>query len=254
MNSSDISIISEKMESMSVSHHVARHNKKLQKSRYSPYSKETNITIDKEMQKDEAIRLGVELSLFVAEAMVLLSDDIRSMLLFCLWLLKHAGKGITAPVVGRLIFVMIYVFETYIKPKNEIYQAGGKSNQWELFVKSSQNFVFGIRELDRIVLILRKRESSFGELVKTSDFEHYNQELKKLEETLRSAKNDSEAYGFSREAIKSNILYLWKSLLETSPPKVKVINPKNRILEMFKPLLIQAREDACSRLIASLHI
>ncbi|KAL9308365.1 hypothetical protein AtEden1_Chr1g0039201 [Arabidopsis thaliana] len=209
MNSSDISIISEKMESMSINR-VVRHNKKLPQSRYSPYSKETYLNIEKEMKKDEAKRLGVEFSLFVAEAMFLLSDDLRSMLLFCLWLLKDAGnKGLTAPVVVG-------------------------------------------REMDRIVSILGKRESSSCEEVKTSDLEHYNLELNKLEETLRSAKEVSEANGFAREAIKSNIVYLWKCLFETSQPNV--INLKNRILDMFTPLLIQVREDACSRLIASLHI
>jgi len=253
MNSSDISIISEKMESMSINR-VVRHNKKLPQSRYSPYSKETYLNIEKEMKKDEAKRLGVEFSLFVAEAMFLLSDDIRSMLLFCLWLLKDAGnKGITAPVVvGRLLCVVLHVFETYIKPKNRVYQADGKSNQWELILESSQKFFFGVREMDRIVSILGKRESSSCEEVKTSDLEHYNLELNKLEETLRSAKEVSEANGFAREAIKSNIVYLWKCLFETSQPNV--INLKNRILDMFTPLLIQVREDACSRLIASLHI
>ncbi|ANM63827.1 unnamed protein product [Arabidopsis thaliana] len=256
MNSSDISIISEKMESMSMNHRVVRHchNKKLQQSRYSPYSKENIIsTIEKEMQKDEAIRLGVELSLFVAETMVLLSDNLRSMLLFCLWVLTNAEcTYFTDPVVGRLHCVMLYVLETYIKPKNGVYLADVKSNQWEVFVKSCKSFVFGIRELDRIVLILGKRESSSCEVVKTSDFEHCNQELKKLEETLRSAKDVSEANGFAREVIKSNILCLWKSLFETSQPKV--INLKNRTLDMFKPLLNQAREITCSSLIASLHI
>ncbi|XP_019097961.1 PREDICTED: uncharacterized protein LOC104777465 [Camelina sativa] len=197
------------MESLSMTHCVVRNNKRLAQSRYSPYTKETNLN-NYEKQKKEAVRLGVDLSLSVAEAMFLLSDNMRSMLLFCLWLLKYAGnKDINAPVVGR--------------------------------------------ELDRFVLILRNRESSLGGVVKPSDFEHYNQELKKLEETLRSSKDVSaEANGFAREAIKSNILYLWKSLFETSQPKV--INPRTRILEMFRPLFNQPREDDCSSLIASLHI
>ncbi|XP_019094926.1 PREDICTED: uncharacterized protein LOC104757841 [Camelina sativa] len=197
------------MESLSVTHRVVRHSKRLPQSRYSPYAKDINLS-NYEKQKEEAVRLGVDLSLSVAEAMFLLSDDMRSMLLFCLWLLKYAGnKDINAPVVGR--------------------------------------------ELDRFVLILRNRESSRGGVVKPSDFEHYNQELKKLEETLRSSKDVSaEANGFAREAIKSNILYLWKSLFETSQPKVT--NPRTRILEMFRPLFNQPREDDCSSLIASLHI
>ncbi|XP_023633037.1 uncharacterized protein LOC17899873 isoform X1 [Capsella rubella] len=196
-----------------------RQNKNLQQSRFSPYTKETTILTK---QKEEAVRLGVELSLSVAEAMFLLSD-------------------------------VLYVFETYIKPKNGVYKHGGKSNQWELIVKSRKNFTFGIRELYRFVSILKNRDSSLdGDVViKQSDFEHYKEELKKLEETLRSSK-DVEVNGFAREAIKSNILYLWKSLFETSQPKV--INPCSRIREMFRPLLNQVREEVCSSLIASLHI
>ncbi|CAL9217459.1 unnamed protein product [Arabidopsis halleri] len=263
MNSSDISTISKKMESMSITHRVVRHDKRLPQSRYSPYilgsviatipyTKETDLTIER--QKDEAIRLGVELSLFVAEAMFILSDDLRSMLLFFPLVVKYAGYKNTndGPVVGRLFCVMLYVFETYIKPKNGVYQADGKSIQQELIGKSHQNFSFGIKELDCIVFVLGKRESSFGDVVKLqTDFEHYNQELKKLEETLRSAKDVSEANGFVRDEIKSNILHMWESLFETPS---KLIHPKVRMLEMFRPLLNQSRENICSRLIASLHI
>ncbi|XP_023633038.1 uncharacterized protein LOC17899873 isoform X2 [Capsella rubella] len=197
------------MESMSMTQRVVRfrQNKNLQQSRFSPYTKETTILTK---QKEEAVRLGVELSLSVAEAMFLLSDDIHTMLVFCLWLVKYAGnESVNAHVLGR--------------------------------------------ELYRFVSILKNRDSSLdGDVViKQSDFEHYKEELKKLEETLRSSK-DVEVNGFAREAIKSNILYLWKSLFETSQPKV--INPCSRIREMFRPLLNQVREEVCSSLIASLHI
>ncbi|AEE31786.1 hypothetical protein (DUF1184) [Arabidopsis thaliana] len=179
------------MESMSTTDRVVRNNKRLPQSRYSPYilrselstihnSKKTNLTIEK--QKEEAIRLGVELSLFMAEAMFILSDDLRSMLLLCPLIVKYAGFKYTndGPV----------------------------------------------------------REGSCGGVVKPSDFEHYNQEMKKLEEMLR-------------DEIKSNILHLWKSLFETP---IKLIYPEVRMLEMFKPLLNQSRESICSRLIASLDI
>lgn len=80
-----------------------------------------------EKQKEEAVRLGVEFSLLVAEAMFVLSDDIRSVLLFCFWLLKYAEKSdYNGPVVRRVFLVIEYVFETYIKPKNGVYQDGGK--------------------------------------------------------------------------------------------------------------------------------
>nr|ABE65397.1 hypothetical protein At1g35365 [Arabidopsis thaliana] len=153
MNSSDISTISKKMESMSTTDRVVRNNKRLPQSRYSPYilrselstihnSKKTNLTIEK--QKEEAIRLGVELSLFMAEAMFILSDDLRSMLLLCPLIVKYAGFKYTndGPVVGRLFCVMLHVFETYIKPKNGVYQVNGKSIQRELIGKCHQNFSF----------------------------------------------------------------------------------------------------------------
>ncbi|EFH67439.1 hypothetical protein ARALYDRAFT_891183 [Arabidopsis lyrata subsp. lyrata] len=99
------------MESISMTDHVrvVRHNIRLPQSRYifslvisfiisfesllsfiSEYSIliyyficRTDLNKEKEKPKEEAIQLGVELSLFVAEAMFLLSDDLRSTLHFC---------------------------------------------------------------------------------------------------------------------------------------------------------------------------
>ncbi|KAG7593945.1 hypothetical protein ISN45_Aa01g027290 [Arabidopsis thaliana x Arabidopsis arenosa] len=248
MNPSTISTISKKMESMSMTHRVVRNKKKLPQARYSPYTAKIKLTIEK--QKDESLRLGVELSLFVAEAMFLLSDDIHSMLVFCYQIVYECTgnkeKKNPTQVVKSLMYVMLYVFETYIKPKNGVYQADGKSTQLELIKSSTEHFAYGVRNLERIILVLNN-----GGLMPQSDFEHFNQELKKLEEKLRSSKDVSEANGFARDAIKSNILHLWarKSLV---PPKI--INAPIRIAEMFRPLLNQARVRICSRLIASLHI
>ncbi|XP_010419346.1 PREDICTED: uncharacterized protein LOC104705051 [Camelina sativa] len=204
---------------MSMTDRVLRHNKKLPKSRYSPYTIGTKEK-QKQEQKEEAVRLGVELSLFLAEAMFLLSNDIRSML---------------------------YVFETYIKPKNGVYQDGGKSIQWDQFKLSSYYFAFGVRVLARIVSVLKT-----GGLVKPSGVERYKQELKKLEENLSYVKDVSKANGFAREAIESNILHFWKSLFETTP---EMINPnKTIVLELFTPLLNEASRDACSRRLTSLRI
>ncbi|AAF79272.1 F12K21.10 [Arabidopsis thaliana] len=195
MSSSDMSIISKQFELMSMTDRVLRHNKRLlQESRYSPYTLGTKEK-QKHKQKEEAVQLGVELSLFVAEAMFLLSDA-------------------------------YYVFETYIKPKNGVYKDGGKSSQWEQFKTFSYQFSFGVRVLARIVSILE-----IGGLVKPSGFKHYNQELKKLEEHLRSVKDVSEANGFAREAIESSIFHLWKSLFEATP---EMIHPsKTKVLELF---------------------
>ncbi|EFH70127.1 hypothetical protein ARALYDRAFT_336605 [Arabidopsis lyrata subsp. lyrata] len=248
-SSDDISVISKRMESMSMTARVRvlRHNKRLQQYRYSPYTIRTKEK-EKEKQKEEAIRLGVDLSIFVAEAMFLLSDDIRSMLVFCFWLFKYAGKRkFDGPVVGRVFRVIQYVFVTYIKPKNGVYQDGGKSIQWEQFKTSSYHFAFGVRVLARIVSILE-----MGGLVKPSGFERYKQEIKNLEENLKSVKDVSAANGFSREAIESNIFHLWKSLFETTP---EMINPtKSIVIEIFRPLLNEASRDACSRRLTSLRI
>ncbi|CAD5314531.1 unnamed protein product [Arabidopsis thaliana] len=169
------------MESMSMTDRIVRNNKRLPHSRYSPYTLGTDLNKEKENQKEEAIRPGVKLSLFVAEAMFLLSDNLP--------------------------------------------------------------FNIGVGGLNSIVLILKN-----DNVVKSCGFEYYNQEMKKLEEKLRSAKEFSEANGFVREEIKSNILHLWKSLFEATP---EVIKPNKLILfELFMPVQV---EDLCRHL-ASLLI
>ncbi|KAG7593954.1 hypothetical protein ISN45_Aa01g027380 [Arabidopsis thaliana x Arabidopsis arenosa] len=234
------------MESMSMTDHVrvVRHNKRLQQSRYSPYTLGTDLNKEKEKQKEEAIRLGVELSLFVAEAMFILSDDLRSTLHFCLCLLNIAGKrDYDGPVVGRLVHVIQYVFETYIKPKNGVYNDDGLSIHFELIKTCPQHFNFGVRVLNHIVWGLKN-----GGVVESYSFEYYIQELKKLEEKLRSAKEFSEAKGFVKDEIKSNILHLWKSLFEAT---AEVINTNRTIvLELFRPI----ENEVCCRRLASLLI
>ncbi|KAG7593975.1 hypothetical protein ISN45_Aa01g027560 [Arabidopsis thaliana x Arabidopsis arenosa] len=203
-----------------------------------------DLNKDKEKQKEEAIRLGVELSLFVVEAMFLLSDDLRSMLLFCFCLLTYAGKkDYDGPVVGRLVRVIQYVFVTYIKPKNGVYHDDGLSIHVELMKTCPQHFNSGVGGLNSLVSILKN-----GSVVKSYGFEYYNQEMKKLEEKLRSAKEFSEANGFVRDEIKSNIVHLWKSLFEETP---EVINPNKPILfELFRPV----RDEDLRRRLASLLI
>jgi len=106
----------------------------------------------------------------------------------------------------------------------------------------STAFNIGVGGLNSIVLILKNNN-----VVKSYSFEYYNQELKKLEEKLRSAKEFSEANGFVREEIKSNILHLWKSLFEATP-EVRNSN-KTIVLELFSPI----DNEVCCRL-ASLLI
>ncbi|XP_024010654.1 uncharacterized protein LOC18015383 [Eutrema salsugineum] len=206
---------------MSMTQRVLRRNRSLPASRYCPYTIGTNIP--KEKQREEVVKLGVKLSLFVAEAMFILSDDIR-----------------------RMFLAIEYVFETYIKPKNGIYKGGGKSIQWENFNPSCLHFAFVVRVLDRIVTILRN-----GGVVRSSGFVHCNQELKKLEEKLRSLKDVSEANGFAREAIESNIIHSWKSLFETTH---EVLNTKTRFIALFKSAVDEINQYVCCRGLASLLI
>uniref|UniRef100_A0A0D3CI35 Uncharacterized protein n=1 Tax=Brassica oleracea var. oleracea TaxID=109376 RepID=A0A0D3CI35_BRAOL len=155
---------------------VIRHTKRLPQSRCSPFTNGTTDDVSKEKeQKEEAVRLGVELSLFMAEAMFILSDDRRSM------------TGL-AHIVSTL---------------------------------------------------------EIGCLVKPSVFEQYNRELKKLEENLGSVKDVSEAFGFAREAIESEILPLWKSLFESNSQVIKLDKTINS--ELLRPLLNELNKEICAR-------
>ena len=72
-----------------------------------------------------------------------------------------------------------------------------------------RRFVF-----ERIVLVL-----SNGGLMPQSEFEYFNQELRKLEEKLRSSKDVSEANGFAREAIKSLTFFIGQEVYTTQNNK-----------------------------------
>ncbi|EOA26579.1 hypothetical protein CARUB_v10022638mg [Capsella rubella] len=187
--------------------------------------------------KEEVVRLGVELSLFIAESMFLLCDDIRIMLWFCYRLCRDAKRDVTgdSPVVERLLRVIHYAYTKDIKPKNGVYQDGGNSVQWELVKNTWKDFLDGIVILDRLDMVLRRKDSSFDDRLLSSAIKNYKQDvLKKLEDKLRSAEDVSEAHGFVRETLVSNIVDLWKSLFdEEVTPKVV----RSRILsDLFTPI------------------
>ncbi|KAF8054026.1 hypothetical protein N665_1355s0009 [Sinapis alba] len=212
---------------------VIRHTKRLPQSRCSPFTNGSGDVTKEKEQKEEVVRLGVELSLFMSEAMFILSDDIRSMTHF----------------LRRLCRVIQHAFATYIKPKNKVYHDGGKSSQSQLMRTFRHDFIYVIRGLVHIVSTLE-----IGCLVKPSFFEEYNQELKNLEENLRSVKDVSEANGFAREAIESDILHLWKSLFEIIFGS-QVIKLDNIIIsELVRPLLNELNKEICARSLASLVI
>lgn len=195
------------------------------------------------------MRLGVEVSLFMAEAMFILSDDRRSMTHYCFWILFKTKMDRRGPVVGRLWRVVQQVFATYIRPKNRVYIDGGKSTQSQLMRTFQQDFVSAIRGLAHIVSTLE-----IGCLVKPSVFEQYNQELKMLKENLRPVKHVSEANGFAREAIESEILPLWKSLFDTTSGSQVIKLDKTITRELVRPLLNDVKKEICARSLASLVI
>lgn len=99
--------------------------------------------------REEAVRLGVELSLYAAESMFLVCDDIRSVLLFCerLWLAvaKDMRQPHDSPVIERLLRVFHYVYLKHIKPKNGgVFRDGGTSVHCRLAMASFEDFHGGI--------------------------------------------------------------------------------------------------------------
>ncbi|CAN7046313.1 unnamed protein product [Brassica rapa subsp. trilocularis] len=226
------------MESKSTSGVVRR---KPPSFRFYPY---TSGASGKKDMKDEVIRLGVEFSVSVAESMFLLCDDIRTMLFISLTLWKYVlPEG--NPVVERLFLLIHYIYSKDIKPKNGVlYQNGeGKSAQWNLIKTTWNDFVCGIIVLNRLVLVLRVKDCSYDDRLLLSAIAKYKQELKNLEGKLRSAKDVSEANGFARETIKSNIFPFWKSLFDEQGKEEIPREIKNRMLrELFKPLDGETRD------------
>ncbi|CAH8334548.1 unnamed protein product [Eruca vesicaria subsp. sativa] len=199
-------------------------------------------TIGKDFEKqeemrEEAMRLGVELSLYVAESMFLMCDDIRSVLLFCNRLLSAVVKDLKqqqppqdSPVTERIVRVFHYVYSKHIKPR--VFHYGGRSVQWKLAMASFEDFHVGIRDLDVFV-----RQGT-----PTSSI---HKALKNVEEKLRCAKAVSKANGFTRNAMESDILIMWKSLFDKPTEdlwalkmmRVGILN------DMFHPLLKEIAEE-----------
>ncbi|VVB03727.1 unnamed protein product [Arabis nemorensis] len=162
--------------------------------------------------KVEVVRLGVELSLYVAESMFLLCDDIRTVLWFCHNLWGETIRDVINEnhVTDRLLRVMHHVYTKYIKRKNGVYNNDGKNSvQWKLIRTTVDHLAFGFRELDRVVLLLRGGGTCGRE--STSIIE---EAVKKIEEKLWRVKVVSEVNGFARAVMVSNILDLWKSLFD----------------------------------------
>ncbi|CAH2048362.1 unnamed protein product [Thlaspi arvense] len=186
---------------------------------YSPY-----------ILREEAVLLGVELSLYVAEAMFLLCDDISSMLIFCskLWRgLKWDLKS-SSPVVERLLRVIHLVYSRNTKPKNEVYQIGGKSAQGELMMTTLENFDGGMRDLHKLFLTLQVQGSWADGRELTSSIEEM---LKKVEEKLRCAN------GFVSDVVEPGLVCLWKTLLDKETEETWT--REEILIDLFQPLIKQ---------------
>ncbi|CAA7034885.1 unnamed protein product [Microthlaspi erraticum] len=162
--------------------------------------------------------------------MFLLCDDIDTLLFFCLRLWRDVLPQCD-PVLERLLLVMYHVYSKDIKPKNG---GDGKSVQWK-FVRTIWNdFVCGIVVLHRLVLVLRRKDCSFDDQLLSSAIAKCKQELKSLEDKLRSAKDVSEANGFAREVIESSVSHFWKSLFD-GREATRVIR-KRVLRDLFEPI------------------
>ena len=187
------------------------------------------------------MRLGVELSLYAAESMFLVCDDIRSVLLFCerLWLAveKDMRQHHDSPVIERLlrVFHYVYFYLKHIKPKNGgVFRDGGTSVHWKLAMASFEDINAGIRDLDVFV-----REGS-REFTPTS----IDKALKNIEKKLRRAKAVSKANGFARDAMESDVLVMWKSLFDKPTEDLWTVKLKRLgiLNDMFHPLYKERAE------------
>ncbi|CAA7054322.1 unnamed protein product [Microthlaspi erraticum] len=187
----------------------------------------------KDLLKEEIVKLGAEMCLFVAESMFLLCDDIRSMLWFCykLWGDARKDRSPDSPVVERLLCVIHYVYSEHMIPKKGVYRTDGEESvQWRLINGTWKSFETGIRDVDKLVMNLRDRE--YGLTLKGREYTcRIEHALKKVAEELNPGKHVSEANGFVREAMESRILELWKSIFDKDAKKVVKI-------EMFGDLFL----------------
>lgn len=190
--------------------------------------------------KEEVVRLGVELSLHVAQSMLLLCDDMHTMLEFCskLWsgVIPHQS-----PVLERPLHVIHYVYSKDIKPKQNVvvvvYEDDcGNSVKWELIRTTWKHFADGVIILDRLDMALRRKVWPFDGPQLWAAVEKYKQQvLEKLEGKLRDVN------GFGRETIESDILDLWKSLFdeEAKEDKEAAQVVRSRMLsDLFTPLFV----------------
>uniref|UniRef100_A0A1J3EQZ1 Uncharacterized protein n=1 Tax=Noccaea caerulescens TaxID=107243 RepID=A0A1J3EQZ1_NOCCA len=184
--------------------------------RYYPY---TPVVSGKKEMKEEVVRLGVELSLHVAQSMFLLCDNIGTLLGFCNGMRVAARRAATAVglseshVVDRLLLVMHHVYFRHIEPKIGVYQDDGEESesvQFESVLKAGGYFLAGLRHLNSAAHSLRGGGKGGRKLTRPVE-----KMVKKVEEKLGLVeKGVAEANGFDRDAIEPDVLGIWKSLFD----------------------------------------
>ncbi|KAL0685129.1 hypothetical protein Bca4012_051977 [Brassica carinata] len=184
---------------------VIRHERRL--VRYYPFTSGSSSAVKEEMKK-EVIQLGVKLSL--------------SSLNPCSY------------------FVMISVL-CYIKPKKRVFKNYGQYAQWRLISTTWEDFANGVMVMFSLVRVLRRKDWSYDnhDRLLFSAIEKFKQVLKRLDDKLRSKKNDWEKNGFMRETIEPNIYELWKSIFDEKAKETThtLKEIRNRIIScIFDPI------------------
>ena len=138
------------------------------------------IDFPKQELKEEVVKLGIELSLLVAQSMFFMrDDDYRSTLWFYLklWIDATKERDQDSPVAERLLYV-----NYDIKPKDKEFENDdARWVQWKVIRTTMKDFAAGIRDLDRLVTILRGEGSYSDDREFTSTIE---EALKRIDDKL----------------------------------------------------------------------
>ncbi|KAG2283297.1 hypothetical protein Bca52824_054517 [Brassica carinata] len=201
---------------------------------HTPYI--LGIDFPKQELKEEVVKLGIELSLLVAQSMFFMrDDDYRSTLWFYLklWIDATKDRDQDSPVAERLLYV-----NYDIKPKDKEFENDdARWVQSKVIRTTRKDFAAGIRDLDRLVTILRGEGSYSDGREITSRIE---EALKRIDDKLRCTKKNSEENGFAREVMESNILEVWRSLFDKNAKeawKPRVMRRIVSLTDICKPLL-----------------
>ncbi|KAF2599775.1 hypothetical protein F2Q68_00011132 [Brassica cretica] len=135
--------------------------------------------------------------------------------------------------IERLLYV-----NYAIQPKDKAFENDdARWVQWKVIRTTMKDFAAGIRDLDRLVTILRGEGSYSDDREFTSRIE---EALKRIDDKLRCTKKNSEENGFAREMMESNILEFWRFLFDKKAKgawKPRVMRRIVSLTDLYKPLL-----------------